>query len=227
MQVEYIDHMGDDLRVVNAARVSFAKWKDEFDTSDASLLRYLALHKHDSPFFHPQITMRVIAPIFVANQLKRHQVGAALNEVSRRYVDDVPVLALPTVWRSRPERKIKQGSGADLSHSANREANIIADEVEQVTLDAYHKLLALGVAPEQARTVLPVAVETMWIWTGSLAFFGRVCKNRLSKDVQFETQEVAREIDSIVKDLFPISWDLLVGDSKLWDLVVKESGEYL
>ena len=213
-QVDYIDHMGNDLRVINAARVSFDKWKDEFNTSDSRLLRYLAEHHHDSPFFHPQVCLRVETPIFVARQLFRHEVGASKNEVSRRYVDDTPVFEFPTEWRERPDGgRSKQGSGGLLPTPLQEAINSRIGQFTEHVIELYDWLLDTGVAPEQARTVLPMALLTKWIWTGSLAFFARVCKDRLAPDAQAETREVAVQIDAIMRELFVESWPLLLGET--------------
>ena len=211
-RVQYIEHMGTDLRVTNAARVSFNKWKDEFDDADAKLLRYLAEHRHDSPFFHPQVCMIVEAPIFVARQLFRHEVGKALNEVSRRYVDEAPEVELPVVWRGRPGRgQSKQGSSGPLPNQ--EEIQRVADAAIAAALKGYDDLLALGVAPEQARVVLPLATMTKWIWTASLAFYSRVCRDRLAPDAQAETRDVAAQIDAIMRDIYTTAWPLLLGET--------------
>lgn len=211
MKVTYLNHMGNDLMVVNTARVSFDKWKDEFTNNDERLLEYLADHHHDSPFFHPQIQLRVEAPIYVARQLYRHEVGASKNEVSRRYVDDEPEFEWPFEWRSRPgARQTKQGSGNPLRTDIQIAADKQVMELEAIIKQTYQSLLDLGVAPEQARTVLPMSLITKWIWTGSLFFFARVCRDRLSSDAQSETREVAMAISEIMKDLFPVCWPLLM-----------------
>ena len=206
MQVDYLDHMGGDLLVVNAARVSMDNWKYKFDSRDERLLTYLGNHEHISPFFHPQICLRVTAPIYVARQLFRHEVGGAKNEVSRRYVDDTPEIELPTVWRKRPTGGVKQGSGEDFSEF---EQQLISESMQQVVdylIERYDAFIRMGVAPEQARVILPLAMLTKWIWTGSLEFFARVCRHRLLGDAQAETREIALQIHRIIFPLFPHAW---------------------
>ena len=211
MKVDLIDHMGTDLRVVNAARVSYAKHHVNFGGNDRQLLRYLAEHNHWSPFAHPQLTFRISASIAVARQLFRHQVGLTVNEVSRRYVTDEPVFDLPEVWRSAPEPgQSKQGSGPSLENQGGLRA--IVDIVTERCQKGYESLIAWGVAPEQARLVLPMATVTEWYWTGSLMAFIRVCKERLAPDAQAETRAVAEVIRDHLVRLFPES-------AKAWGLV--------
>jgi len=222
--VEYVDHMGTDLTVVNAARVSFAKESDfEYDLKhdgrvnerlnprDVKLINYLAKHSHWSPFAHTSVQLRVNAPIFVARQLVKHQVGGVWNEVSRRYVDDEPEFYFPEVWRGKPENA-KQGSNGAVHPDSLwgfRSSKEDLDSFLEETLQFYKHLLDGGVAPEQARMILPQNTMTEWYWTGSLMFFARVCKQRLDAHVQQETQEVAKMIDGICADLFPVSWNAL------------------
>ena len=188
--VDYIDHMGTDLTVVNSARVSFNKSKDVFDEQDEKLIRYLAKHDHWSPFAHTSIQLKVAAPIFVARQLVKHQVGGVWNEVSRRYVDDEPTFYMPDEWRSRPQNS-KQGSGLDIISNID-----ISNHVQQ-SVDLYTQLLGQNVAPEMARMVLPQNMMTEWYWTGSLVFWARVCKLRLDSHTQEESQIVAKQINDI------------------------------
>ena len=222
MLVEYIDHMGGDMRVVNTARVSFDKWIDEelpLSKGDEGLIRYLGNHEpiHISPFFHPQVCLRVSTPIYVARQLFRHEVGASINEVSRRYVDDTPVLEFPTEWRARPGRgQTKQGSGGLLPPAVQKEINGWIGEFTEYVIGRYEWLLDTGVAPEQARTILPLALETKWIWTCSLAFLGRVCEHRLDGDAQEETRVVAQQIDAIMRELYPVAWPVVLKETREW-----------
>ena len=214
IKVDYITHMGSDLLVVNAARVSFNKWKDKLDARDVRLIGYLARMSHFTPFAHPQLTFRVTAPIFVARQLAKHQVGGVWNEVSRRYVDDPPEFFEPETWRKRSPTA-KQGSlneSIDLPQDANSELFAAYHRAWQ----AYDNLLELGVCPEQARMVLPQGVMTTWIWTGSLMFFARVVRQRTDEHAQRETAEVARQIDRHIRQLkdFEHSWEALVGDGR-------------
>lgn len=207
MRCDYIDHMGSDLTVANAARVSFNKHKDEFDESDEKLINYLASHKHWTPFSHPQIEVRMKAPIFVARQLFKHKVGLTENEISRRYVDDTPEFFTPEVWRGRPTDGAKQGSDGEAGYDGIRYLQLLAS-----SLQCYYSMLDAGVAPEQARMVLPQSMYTEWYWTGSLAAFSRVYSLRSDPHAQKETQEVAAMLDTIIRPLFPVSWKALVDE---------------
>lgn len=272
MKVEYIDHMGDDLRVVNAARVSYNKQtepvflsetmalnkerlnriteyaKDPEKASDANrakekreryqeylnrqkltakgdtdpmvlrledwgLIHYLAKHGHWTPFGHPQLTVRVTVPIFVANQLKRHVIGFCLNEVSRRYVDDEPEFFEPKEWRSRPEKgKSKQGSGDQvitmISAEIDGQSYPVGDRYNQLISDAmqlYDEMITAGVAPELARMSLPQSMYTSWYWTGSLYAYINLLKKRLPSDAQKEIRIVAQDIYKICNEHWPVS----------------------
>ena len=209
MNVELIDKMGSDLTVVNAARVSFNKHQDKLKNTDEKLIKYLAVHGHWTPFGHCTIQFRIAAPIFVARQLVKHQVGLVWNEVSRRYVDYTPELFIVAKdkWRGRPD-KAKQGSTGYVSLSPTTVMHI--EMHNGWAVDLYTKLLQEGVAPEQARMVLPLSTYTEWYWTGSLMAFARVCNLRMSVDAQEETQEIARQISEHCAILFPISWKYLV-----------------
>jgi len=207
MSAELIDKMGSDLSVVNAARVSFAKEHKELQDNDPKLINYLAAHKHWTPFAHCFLSFRIKAPIFVARQLVKHQVGLAWNEVSRRYVDDEPEFWFPEVWRGKPVNA-KQGSSGEVDSS-----ELITDGVMdliQNNLTAYTNMIEEGIAPEQARMVLPQNTMTEWIWSGSLAAFARVCKLRLDPHAQQETQEIARQIYDAVPAEFQYSWKALM-----------------
>ena len=209
MQVTLIDHMGSDIRVVNAARVSFSKQVEEgifeeLSEKDAKLIRYLAKHNHWTPFGHAFASFRIKAPIFVARQLGKHQVGLVWNEVSRRYVDSDPEFYVPSEWRGRADN-VKQGSSDKAVDTGDLYANAI-DVVE----DAYLNLLSRGVCPEQARMVLPQSMYTEWVWSGSLAAFARVCKLRLDPHTQKETRDIAEMIDVEMRRLFPVSWEALM-----------------
>jgi len=206
MKVDYISHMGDDLMVVNAARVSFNKNKKEFEEADSKLLKYLAKNGHWTPFSHPQITLRIKAPIFVARQLFKHKVGMTENEVSRRYVDDEPEFFVPKVWRGRPTDGVKQGSSDVVISDKMRGYEVFLE----YALHHYTTLIREGVAPEQARMVLPQSMYTEWYWTGSLASYARICLLRLDSHAQSETRDVATMIDDIIKPLFPVSWEALL-----------------
>jgi len=207
MDVTLIDSMGTDLTVVNAARVSFDKHHKEFTKGDEKLIAYLAKHGHWTPFGHPQLQFRISAPIFVARQLVKHQVGLVWNEVSRRYVDSKPNFYITDKWRSRAEDK-KQGSGKELIKLQGEDYDYI-QAAAIASIDAYSHLLDRGVAPEQARMVLPQSMYTEWYWTGSLYAFARVCNLRISENVQEETKEVALMISNLINPKFPISWKYL------------------
>ena len=215
MEVTYIDHMGSDLSVVNAARVSFGKkseWHQRIytgepnilKTKDAKLIRYLAKHKHKSPFNHTFTTFHVKAPVFVARQLQKHEY-MPWNEVSRRYVDEEPELYIPDVWRGRSADK-KQGSDGVVKGIDPHVAAIMVDGAKQ----DYKYLLAKGVAPEQARMVLPQSMMTEWYWSGTLFAFAKMCSLRMKSDTQEETQYVAQKIALTMSKLYPVSWDALM-----------------
>ena len=210
MKVDYIDHMGSDLTVVNAARVSFDKQHAEFDDEkDTRLIRYLAKHDHWTPFAHPQIQVRVTVPLFIAAQLKRHEVGKSLNEVSRRYVQSEPEF-YPLVWRRRPDGSVKQGSGAEFGEMEQALHSAEAERALNACIRAYKRLLDAGVAPEQARAVLPQTLYTSWYWTASLYFYANLCRQRLDSHAQKEAYVVAQAIAKILQPLFPISWKYLM-----------------
>jgi thymidylate synthase (FAD) len=199
--------MGSDLTVANAARVSFAKHKEELDGSDEKLIKFLADHGHWSPFSHVFIQFKIDAPIFVARQLQKHQVGLAWNEVSRRYVDSTPEFYSPDEWRRRAIDK-KQGSMSEPVPS-QKVVKSIKEEFDAVALDCYNRLLKLKVCPEQARMVLPQDMITSWYWSGSVYAFSRVCNLRLKEDAQAETREVAQAISDHCTIMFPVSWKFL------------------
>ena len=210
MKVTLIDHMGSDLSVVNAARVSFGKVHTELTEGDKKLIKYLAKHQHWSPFAHGTLSFRIDAPIFVARQLVKHQVGLSWNEISRRYVDYEPDFWMPDRWRGKPTDK-KQGSSDEFVEWLDREERTGSAVIKScdLALKTYNKMLEAGVAPEQARVVLPQNTYTSWIWTGSLFAFARVCNLRCKPDAQLETQEICWEIDKLSNDKFPVSWEAL------------------
>ena len=232
----YIDHMGTDLSVVNAARVSFGKkseWervtlqdrdgpyllKVQLKKEDAKLIKYLADHKHYSPFGHCFASFHIKAPIFVARQLVKHEY-LRMNEISRRYVDSEPEFYVPDVWRGRSKDK-KQGSDGvvdleDIVMYGN--GGIIGpwylgEEMREHwdrSLEQYTLLLEAGVAPEMARMVLPQSMYTEWYWSGSMDAFANMCALRLKEDTQYETRLVAQQIDEMMQGLYPVSWKALV-----------------
>lgn len=213
MNVTLIDFMGSDLSVVNAARVSFGKAKDALDDADRKLISYLARHEHWSPFAHTALQFRITAPIFVARQLAKHQVGGAWNEESRRYIDDEPTIYCPTEWRGRADN-VKQGSGDALSSADAYLCDSVYDTAMGTAMQAYHTLLKRGIAPEMARMVLPQSTNTSWVWSGSLLFFSRVCRLRLDDHAQAETREIAKQIAGWCNKLFPVSWAALMEETK-------------
>jgi len=214
--VTLIDRMGDDLNVVNAARVSFGK-KSEYmprvhmgepkvlQHKDARLIKYLAKHKHMSPFGHAFASFHVKAPLFVARQLVKHKF-LRWNEISRRYVDEEPEFYMPDVWRGRAEDK-KQGSDGELRCPIRPEA------MYRDALDHYKVMIDWGICPEQARMVLPQSMMTEWYWSGSLDAFADMCNLRCKPDTQAETSFVADAIDEEMEQLFPVSWKELRNDS--------------
>ena len=204
MKVEILDVMGSDLTVVNAARVSFAGESEEFGSRDKKLVRYLAAHGHWTPFAHVQVQLRIKAPVFVARQLVKHQVGLVWNEVSRRYVDFTPEFHAPEAWRKRAPNK-KQGSLDETIDNDSLLYNSYWDLMTKAE-DLYSFMLEKGVAPEQARMVLPQSMMTEWYWTGSLVAFARVVSQRLSEDAQYECRIVAEKIDQLLVNHEPISY---------------------
>ena len=206
IKIELIDIMGNDLSVVNAARVSYSKTKKSFDISDEKLIKYLAEHNHWSPFAHASLQFRIKAPIFVARQLVKHQIGLTWNEVSRRYVDFPPELYKPDSWRGRPKNS-KQGSDGEIELDQTINHNM--ETAMESCLILYNTLLQKGVAPEQARMVLPQSMMTEWYWSGTLYAFSRVCNLRCKPDTQKETRDVADEMYKICDDKFPYSWKYL------------------
>jgi thymidylate synthase (FAD) len=245
MEVTLIDSMGDDLRVVNAARVSFSKesewentkeyfsddpvdwnWKRQLSEADQKLIKYLATHNHWTPFSHVQITLREKVPIFVARQRFKHTVGFGYNEVSRRYVDSAPEFYYPTEWRHRADNK-KQGSSDEVvewlvypnddyyHNGSSKTLNISVKESYQYFLaDAealYNKMIEDGVAPEQARMVLPQSMYTEYYCTGSLAAWARAYKLRSDPHAQREIQDLAKHWDSVIGGIKELehSWKAL------------------
>ena len=274
----YITHMGDDLNVVNNARVSFDKesaWRVEwngqpypgegdFEVSlkpeDQGLIRFLAtgfrksewnemiqsvrsmsdleIHKlflklrrhatHWAPMAHPHVQVRIVAPVFLARQYVKHQIGLTWSEVSRRYVDDEPTFWFPDGWRARPEGGIKQGSSDKfvevVEHWGASEDGVgplvrmlrdpaeISEAYASDSLEMYHDMIEAGVAPELARINLPQNMMVTWRWTGSLAAFARVCQQRLDDHAQKEAQILGGQISAIMGELFPVSWDAMVGE---------------
>ena len=226
MEVKFVDQMGSDLSVVNAARVSFDKvseWDYTFSAEDPSLCGYttlklksqdeklisfLARENHWTPFGHTSLSIHVKAPIFVARQLGKHQVGLVWNEISRRYVDSSPEFYIPESWRKKNPDK-KQGSYEDEFVDLSADLDHIVDSIVNLCKTTYNSMLDLGVCAEQARMILPQNMYTEWYWSGSLIAFARVCNLRLKKDTQLETRIIAQQISDIAASCFPISWQYL------------------
>jgi thymidylate synthase (FAD) len=224
MQVTLIDHMGSDITVVNAARVSFNKESQrvqngnlqDLSEADQKLIKYLASHGHWSPFSHCFLQFRIEAPLFVARQLVKHQVGLAWNEVSRRYVDYTPKFYTPTTWRKKADN-VKQGSSEDTidHHIGSFTRSAIAE---------YERMLDVGIAPEMARMVLPQNMYTEWYWSGSLYAFSRVVNQRLDKTAQAETRYIADLISQAAARFdFKYSWKALTGE----ELRINETEKYI
>jgi thymidylate synthase (FAD) len=216
IEVTYIDHMGSDLTVANAARVSFGKTSEMEDDpwgpprlkkKDDKLIRYLAREKHISPFGHCFASFHIKAPIFVARQLVKHKF-LRWNEISRRYVDDEPEFYTPDAWRGRSADK-KQGSDGVVSTSQSIMTS--SSKANMWSLRYYQTLLNQGVAPEQARMVLPQSTMTEWYWSGSLDAFADMCRLRITPDTQYESRQVALGVDKIMLRIFPVSWEALEG----------------
>lgn len=232
--VQLIDLMGDDIMVCNAARVSFDKGTDwgvdeeakarldksqshyskecirKLKDGDEKLIRYLAKHNHWTPFAHPQITLRIKAPISIRTQFFKHKQGFVENEISRRYVSFEPEFYYPE-WRGKPTDGAKQGS--DDFIKIDHDTALGYDNAMRACLYTYNQLLENGVAPEQARFVLPQAMYTEWYWTGSLAAYARFYKQRIDPHAQWEIREYADAVGELIRPHFPVSWKYLSGES--------------
>lgn len=240
IRVELLDHMGDDLAVVDAARVSFnkesewenkvsvgtTKWEErglwlsthqEIDgcyvklkEADAKLIKFLATHDHWTPFAHTALKFRVAAPVPIRTQCFKHKIGMVENEESRRYISTTPEIFVPEFFRAKPEGSIKQGSGDKHSESEH-----FLEKYKYVTagaVEAYEEMIASGVCPEQARFILPQGAIVNWIWTGNLVSFANFYLKRTDSHAQVEVQEVAKQVGALVKEIFPVSWSALVGE---------------
>jgi thymidylate synthase (FAD) len=215
MEATLIESMGTDALVVNSARVSFSKDASNYtEEQNGKLIAYLAKHNHFTPFTHPHIVIREKVPLFVARQRFKHTVGFTYNEVSRRYVDDAPTFHVPTKWRFRPASSIKQGSSdVTVTHIGSMPINTLYEEALDKCQQVYGWMIRNGVAPEQARMVLPQSMYTEYYVTGSLAAWARAYRLRIDTHAQKEIQELAVKWDEIIRPLFPISWEALVGNS--------------
>ena len=223
MKAEYIDHMGTDLSVVNAAKVSFDKWEDHWITEEEAkalsestgkdikphtkLISYLAKHDHWTPFAHTSIQLRMQAPIPIRTQSFKHKQGFVENEESRRYISSRPALFVPREFRSAPEGSIKQGSGG--VHPASKGGKNQYEYLCNILIDTYEDMVTDGICPEQARFILPQGVEVNWIWTGNLYAFANFYNKRTDSHAQGEIQDLATMVGEIVEPLFPVSWKAL------------------
>jgi thymidylate synthase (FAD) len=228
IKVELVDHMGDDLSTVNSARVSFDKESGyeecnedgcHLHNKDSKLIKYLADHKHFTPFRHNAIQIRCTAPIFLARQLGKHQAGLSWNEVSRRYVDTPPEFYTPDEWRGRPTGSIKQGSSgvvtfiSDIEGKDMHRVSELYDDYINKSIDFYSLLLDEGnISPEMARMVLPQSMQTTWVWSGNLLAFNHVYKERIAEGAQLEAKHFAKELGVILEQLFPVSFKALKGE---------------
>jgi thymidylate synthase (FAD) len=215
VKAEYIDHMGDDLRVVNAARVSFDKESPELNNKDTGLIRYLSDHNHWTPFAHCVVTMRETMPIFMARQRFKHIVGFTYNEVSRRYVDGDPEFYNPKFWRKRAENKKQGSSDEEISilypkMYGDRTVQQSYERLIEHASDLYRDMIEVGVCPEQARMILPQSMMTSYYVTGSLAAWARAYKQRIHDHAQREWDEITPQWDGILRSLFPNAWSSLV-----------------
>lgn len=198
MNVELLSHFGSDLMVINAARVSYGKQKDEFDDKDEKLINYLVKHKHLAPFRHPQLQFRITCPIYVERQLFKHQVGLSANSISGRYVDFSDSYTNIREWRKQSTSS-KQGSEGfieDQDVASHLEHSVIS-YCKQI----YSELIELGVSKEQARTILPLNLNTTFIWTGSLLAFIHLWDLRIKPDTQAETRSIAQDMLTLVEEI--------------------------
>lgn len=215
MNAEYVTHTGNDLLVANIARVSFNKESTEFTYikdkkkgSDEGIIKYLAAHHHWTPFSHPSITLRIKAPVPIRTQMFKHKVGFTENEESRRYISSTPELFIPETFRSKPDENAKQGSSGD--HPDSDKYLLMYKDYCSNLIDVYEEMVEDGVAPEQARLILPQGCMVNWIWTGSLAAYARMYKQRTDPHAQKEVQVLAKMIGGIIEPLFPVSWAELI-----------------
>lgn len=211
IKVELLDSMGDDLAVVQAARVSFAKDAEQFDQQrDPKLINYLATHNHWTPFAHTALKFRVAAPVPIRTQCFKHKIGMVENEESRRYISTTPEIFVPDFFRSKPEGSIKQGSG-EKHEDSDKWLWYYKKKVEEC-VHLYKCMIDEDVCPEQARFILPQGAIVNWIWTGNLVSFANFYLKRTDPTAQKEVKMVAELIGEEVKKLFPVSWKALVGE---------------
>lgn len=207
MKVELIDSSGGDLSVVNSARVSFNVETNTINLKDEKLIKYLAKHRHDTPFRHNFVQLRCEVPVFLARQLMKHQAGLTWNEESRRYIDYFPECYEPTLWRKRPDKSIKQGSGDYVED--NLSVTSMYELAIQRAKQTYTALLNANVAPEMARMVLPQSMMVNFIWSGNLLAFFHVYNLRSGEGAQEEAKDFAEKLKDAIKPQFPISWEAL------------------
>ncbi|QQM14225.1 thymidylate synthase [Vibrio phage VpJYP1] len=232
MTIEVLDYHGSDNAIANAARVSFAghgDWNSIPETYSEEkrdkLIIYLAKHRHLTPFRHTSVTIRCKEPIFLARQLGKHQAGLSWNEVSRRYVKGDVEFHIPKEWRSAPDGSIKQGSGGVFTgklqsvvgrpyygeYLADEDctAHELYEDLVDVALETYNRMINAGIAPEQARMVLPQSMLTEWVWTGNLLAMAHIYRERIASGAQLEAQYFARKLDDALQPLFPVAWAAL------------------
>ena len=236
MKASYMNHMGDDLMVCNSARVSFAKeskWAQQYhitntaddrlhsvlEKEDMKLIYFLARNNHWTPFAHPQISLRVAAPVPIRTQCFKHKQGFVENEESRRYIKATPEVYFPIEWRMAAEN-VKQGSAG--VHPDNKMIKFRYKFAVQTAIYEYEQMIKEGVCPEQARFILPQGCLVNWVWTGSLAAFARFYKQRTDPHAQVEVQLLAIQIGNIIQPLFPVSWAALTKD---WNVKQEENKE--
>ncbi len=229
IKAELLDYMGDDLAVVNAARVSFDKSSDwdifcdgmcfvcdcegdgrKLKDEDVKLVNYLAKHNHWTPFSHTALKFRVAAPVPIRTQCFKHKVGLTENEESRRYISSTPEIFIPQFFRSKPEGSIKQGSSG--VHELSDTWLEVYRDMTTDAVNAYLQMLEDGICPEQARFILPQGAIVNWIWTGNLVSFANFYVKRTDKNAQKEIQDLAKLIGEQIEPLFPVSWKALVGE---------------
>ena len=210
--VEYVRHCGNDMAIVDAARVSFDKGHEQYDDdANEKLIKYLASHNHWSPFAHCSVTFRVHAPIFLARQFIKHRAGFEWNEISRRYVDSSPLIWVPESWRKRPS-SVKQGSTTDGAVPVEGQQLHRYKLWAETCLSMYRADCDLaGVCPEQARAKLPLATLTSWIWTGSVAAWARMVELRGDSQSQLECRPYTTAVEHFMGSLFPKTWSALSG----------------
>ena len=200
MKVELLDYFGSDKMAVDVARVSYGKIKEQFDDKDVRLIKFLVEHKHTSPFRHAQLQFRIQCPIYVERQLFKHQVGWSANSISGRYVDFSDSYELPKQLRYQ-SKDSKQGSAGDIPEYENTMLLIKMRELIEKSKDLYEELVQAGVSKEQCRIILPLCLETTFVWTGSMLAFLHLCELRLKPDAQKETRDVVEEMLKQVKNI--------------------------